>query len=240
MESISKLVSEYGAISAILGLGFFGFLVVIDRVKTFFFTYNMDSKAFVAKIDGYIKSDNIEDAVAHAAAHEKTPLGHVAKAILSRADKDDDAIQQALDISLSESIPKVGKRMGYLTMVSNVATLIGLLGTIQGLIMSFEAVSFADPAQKQTLLASGISTSMNTTAFGLGVAIPIMVVYAFLHARQNHIMEDLMENSAKLVDSLSARNYRGFEAKDMYNTSFNGNSNASTSTEVAPPDHKVS
>lgn len=219
MENLSKLVSEYGAIAAILSLGFFGAIIVIDRVKTLYFTYALDSTAFIAKIGGYIKADNIEEAIAHAASHDKSPLGHVTKAVLSRADKDDEAIQQALDISLSEAIPKVGKRMGYLTMVSNVATLIGLLGTIQGLIMSFEAVSFADPAQKQTLLASGISTSMNTTAFGLGVAIPIMVIYAFLHARQNHIMEDLMENSAKLVDLLAARNYRGFDAKSVYGAS---------------------
>ncbi|MAF92215.1 MAG: MotA/TolQ/ExbB proton channel family protein [Bdellovibrionota bacterium] len=240
MESMSKFITEYGAISAILGLGFFGFLVVVDRFRAFFFTYSLNSQAFLQKITGYIKADNIEEAIAHAAAHEQAPIAHVAKSVLSRADKDDDAIQQALDISLSESIPKVGKRMGYLTMVSNVATLIGLLGTIQGLIMSFEAVSFADPAQKQTLLAQGISTSMNTTAFGLGVAIPIMVVYAFLHAKQNAIMEDLMENSAKIVDVLSARNYRGFESAGMYDSSFNGSAAPQSSNAATPPEHKVS
>lgn len=239
MDSITKILSEYGAISAILGLGFFGLIVVIDRVKTFYGTYNLDAASFIKKIDGFIKADKIEDAIAHAAAHDKAPLGHVAKSVLLRADKDDDAIQQALDISLSESIPKVGKRMGYLTMVSNVATLIGLLGTIQGLIMSFEAVSFADPAQKQTLLSQGISTSMNTTAYGLAVAIPIMVIYAFLHARQSHIMEELMENSAKIVDMLSARNYHGFDSKDVYSSDFNAAPEKNV-PQVTPPTNKVS
>lgn len=239
MDSISKLLSEYGAISAILGLGFFGFLVVIDRVKTFYGTYNLNASEFIKKIDGFIKADKIEEAIAHSAAHDKAPLGHVVKSVLLRADKDDDAIQQALDISLSESIPKVGKRMGYLTMVSNVATLIGLLGTIQGLIMSFEAVSFADPAQKQTLLSQGISTSMNTTAYGLAVAIPIMVIYAFLHARQNHIMEELMENSAKVVDMLSGRHYHGFDKKEAYSSGFNSMPEKSV-PQVTPPNNKVS
>ena len=236
---IGKLLSEYGAITAILGLGVFGFMVVIDRVKTFYFTYSLNAKAFISKIDGFIKADNVEAAISHAAAHDKAPLGHVTKSVLLRADKDDDAIQQALDIALSESIPKVGKRMGYLTMVSNVATLIGLLGTIQGLIMSFEAVSFADPAQKQTLLSQGISTSMNTTAYGLAVAIPIMVIFAFLHAKQNQIMEDLMENSAKIIDMLAARNYHGFDAKDIYDSSFNAMPEKNV-PKVTPPSNKVS
>jgi biopolymer transport protein ExbB/TolQ len=240
MESISKFASEWGAISAILGLGVFGLIIVADRVKTFYFTYSLDVQSFMQKIDGLIKADKVEEAVAHAAAHDKAPLGHVVKSVLLRADKDDDAIQQALDISLSESIPKVGKKMGYLTMVSNVATLIGLLGTIQGLIMSFEAVSFADPAQKQTLLSQGISTSMNTTAYGLAVAIPIMVIYAFLHAKQNQIMEDLMENSAKVTDMLAARNYHGFDANAAYDTGFSNGAAQNTAPKVAPPASKVS
>lgn len=240
MESMSKLISEYGAISAILGLGFFGAIVVIDRVKTFYFTYNLNGTAFIKKIDGLIKADKMEEAISHAAAHDKAPLGHVVKSVLLRSDKDDDSIQQALDISLSESIPKVGKRMGYLTMVSNVATLIGLLGTIQGLIMSFEAVSFADPAQKQTLLSQGISTSMSTTAYGLAVAIPIMVIYAFLHARQNHIMEELMQNSAKVVDMLSARNYHGFDSKAMYDSNTVPAAGQNSMPQAKPPTDKVS
>jgi biopolymer transport protein ExbB len=90
------------------------------------------------------------------------------------------------------------------------------LGTIHGLIESFQAVSFADPAQKQTLLAQGISLSMNTTAMGLLVAIPTMIVYAFLQARQNKLIEDIISVSARLVDVLLSRSYQGYNEAAAY------------------------
>jgi biopolymer transport protein ExbB/TolQ len=90
-------------------------------------------------------------------------------------------------------------------MVSNVVTLVGLLGTVVGLIMSFKAVSFADPAQKQSLLADGISLAMHATALGLLVAIPIMVMYSFLHARQGKIFAEIDEHSQKLIEALKSR-----------------------------------
>jgi len=86
------------------------------------------------------------------------------------------------------------------------------LGTITGLILAFQAVSFADPSQKQVVLAQGISIAMNTTALGLSVAIPIMVGYSFLHARQNRILEEVSEYSAKVVDLLTTRHYQPFSA----------------------------
>jgi biopolymer transport protein ExbB/TolQ len=101
-------------------------------------------------------------------------------------------------------------------MIANVATLVGLLGTIHGLITSFQAVSFADPAQKQTLLAQGISISMNTTALGLVVAIPIMIFYSILQARQNKIIEEIVSSSAKVVDVLVSRSFDSFEEKTVY------------------------
>lgn len=240
MQSFMKIVVEGGVpIWAILALGGFGLLVIFDRIKTYYFQYNIDARQFVETVRGYIKADQLEEAINYAAAHEKAPIAHVAKSVLIRANRDDDSIQQALDISLSETIPRVGKRLAYLSMVSNVATLIGLLGTIQGLIMSFEAVSFADPAQKQTLLSQGISQSMNTTAFGLAVAIPVMVVYSFLHAKQGSILEELTEYSAKIVDVLAMRNYRGFVKEGVYPDSVNEDSLQSNGPS-APPKPKAS
>ena len=115
----------------------------------------------------------------------KSTIGTCGKRGLERSDRDDEGIYTGLDIALSEVIPALGKRLGYLAMIANVATLVGLLGTILGLIQSFEAVASADPANKSEMLANGISLAMNTTALGLSVAIPVMIFYAFLHARQN-------------------------------------------------------
>lgn len=219
MSELGKIITEGGVpIWSILFLGAFAVGLIAERAKVFYFQYNLDANKFMEKIKGFIVSDQLDEAIRHAEAHKKAPVAHVTKSVLARANRDDEAIQYALDISLSETIPNVGKRLGYLSMISNVVTLIGLLGTIFGLIMSFKAVSFADPSQKQTLLAQGISMSMNTTAFGLAVAIPVMMIYSFLHAKQSQIIEELTLSASKLVDLLAARNYRGFHTEDVFPT----------------------
>ena len=105
---------------------------------------------------------------------------------------------------MSENVPLYTKRLHYLSMLANVATLLGLLGTIHGLILSFQAVASADPAQKQALLAQGISVSMYTTALGLAVAIPAMVFFSFLTSRQNSLIEDMTEKCSKLTELLTS------------------------------------
>ena len=115
--------------------------------------------------------------------------------------------------------PGLARNLGYLAMCSNVVTLIGLLGTVVGLIMSFKAVSFADPAQKQTLLADGISMAMHSTAAGLLVAIPVMVAYSFIHARQGKLFSEIDQHSNKLIELLKQRDFGGFGVQMAYPTS---------------------
>ena len=103
-------------------------------------------------------------------------------------------------------------------MVSNVVTLVGLLGTVIGLIMSFKAVSFADPSQKQTLLADGISLAMHSTAAGLLVAIPVMVIYSFLHGRQGKLFSEIDRCSARMIEQLKGRDFGAFHAQAAYPT----------------------
>jgi hypothetical protein len=91
--------------------------------------------------------------------------------------------------------------------IANVATLLGLLGTIAGLIHSFEAVGHADAQQKAALLAAGISTAMNATMLGLGVAIPCMVAFSFLVNRQNQLIGDVDQSAVQILDILKQRYY---------------------------------
>ncbi len=168
------------------------------------------------QVKSLIMNDQIEEAITFCSANEKAPLAHVVKGVLERADRDDESIAQGLDISLSEVIPDLGKRLGYLSMIANVATLLGLLGTIGGLIMAFSAVAFADPSQKQIVLAQGISMAMYTTFLGLSVAIPVMVAYSVLHSKQNRLLEEISEHSAKVMDLLTTRHYVPFSAKTAF------------------------
>jgi biopolymer transport protein ExbB/TolQ len=96
-------------------------------------------------------------------------------------------------------------RLGYLALAANLSTLFGLLGTIQGLIMSFAAVAAADPTQKSEVLARGIAVAMNTTALGLGAAITIMMIHAFLQAKSEKIISEIDEFSVKLQDLLGTK-----------------------------------
>ena len=109
-------------------------------------------------------------------------------------------VQGGIDEAMTKVIPRVEARLHYLPNLANVATLLGLLGTIIGLIQDFTAVSMADPAQKASLLAQGISVAMNNTAFGLIIAIPTMLAYTFLQSRANRIIESLEEHALRLVN----------------------------------------
>lgn len=215
MSGILKILSE-GTVWAIFGLGVAAVVIIIDRVRALYFTYNLNVDQFLEKIKGYVMSDKIDEALSLASSHQHTPVGHVTKSLLERSNRDDESIQHALDISLSDSVPMLTQRLGFLNMIANVATLFGLLGTITGLILAFQAVSFADPSQKQTLLAQGISVSMNTTAYGLSVAIPVMIVYSILHSKQSSMIEKLTGSSAKILDYLLARNYKGFDSEAAF------------------------
>ena len=95
------------------------------------------------------------------------------KRVLERSDREDAALDTSLDIAAGEIAPKLMRSLAYLSMISNVVTLIGLFGTVVGLDHVVKAVSFADPAQKQSLLADGISLAMHATMMGLMVAIPV-------------------------------------------------------------------
>lgn len=177
--------------------------LVIERARTLYFKYSMNVDDFTGKIQSLILGRKHEEALIMCAQLEDKPLAKAFKVILEKSDRDDETIFQAQDIAMSEVVPLYTKRLHYLSMLANVATLLGLLGTIHGLILSFQAVAMADPAQKQVLLANGIAVSMYTTALGLAVAIPTMVAFSFLVSKQNELLEQLTEKCSKLTEILT-------------------------------------
>jgi biopolymer transport protein ExbB len=218
-HDFGKFISDGGvSVYGMLFLAAFAIAVIYERVKALYFDYGTDSNVFLKQMKTMIVGDKVEDAILYCSGQGKALLPKMVKMILERADRDDESIKNAHDIASMEVVPLITRRLGYLAMVANVATLIGLLGTIHGLIQSFQAVSFADPAQKQTLLAQGISISMNTTAMGLLVAIPVMIVYAVLQSRQNKLIEDIISVSAKVVDMLISRSYQAYDEASAFPT----------------------
>ena len=121
-------------------------------------------------------------------------------------------VEIAMEEGMMEIIPQLEKRTPYVALSSNIATLLGLLGTIMGLISAFTAVANANPAEKADLLSASISVAMNTTAFGLMVAIPLMVTHALLATKTNQIVDGLEMASVKVLTAISTRARRQMAA----------------------------
>ncbi len=121
-------------------------------------------------------------------------------------------IEIAMEESLMEIVPRLEKRTPYVALASSIATLLGLLGTIMGLIQAFTAVANANPAEKADLLSASISVAMNTTAFGLMVAIPLLITHAVLTSRTGDIVDSLEMASVKALNVFSRRAKRTVEA----------------------------
>jgi len=114
-----------------------------------------------------------------------------------------DDIEIAMEESMMEIVPQLEKRTPYVALGANVATLLGLLGTIMGLIQAFTAVANANPAEKADLLSASISVAMNTTAFGLMVAIPLLVTHTILTAKTGQIVDSLEMATVKVLNVIS-------------------------------------
>jgi biopolymer transport protein ExbB len=118
-----------------------------------------------------------------------------------------DDIEKAMDESLLEVIPRIEKRTHFLSSLANVGLLIGLLGTITGLIGAFSAVATANPAEKASLLAAAISVAMNNTASGLGVAITLLLAHMFLESKTTALIDSLENASVKFLNSITERQH---------------------------------
>ncbi len=144
-----------------------------------------------------------------AASGSKTAIGTMLTYGLARARtaRRRDDVEVAMEEGLMEAIPRMEKRTHYLNTLANIATLLGLLGTIIGLIQAFTAVSNADPAEKADLLSASISVAMNTTAFGLMSAIPLLLVYALLQSKTTAIVDSLEMASVKFLNIFNEKTY---------------------------------
>jgi biopolymer transport protein ExbB/TolQ len=189
----------------ILVAAVFAVAITAERLYFIMFRANIDGTAFMAQIQKLIMANNIDKAIKLCNAEPNRALPRVLKAGLTRANQKGSDVQNAVEESILEVYPLLNKRTGYLPMLANVATLVGLLGTIQGLIQAFEAVAHASAETKGALLAAGISTAMFTTAAGLIVAIPILVLHSLVQARTVKIMDEIDQYSLKTVNLLGAR-----------------------------------
>ncbi len=191
------------AMWAILIFFVVGIVIFIERVSFLFGTAALRPEAFMAKLADLIRKGSIEGAIAEAARY-KAPLARVIEAALRNYRGTERDIQNAVDEMALAELPRINSRISYLAMLANVSTMVGLLGTIFGLITAFAAVAAADPEQKSLMLANGISQAMNTTAFGLISAIPMLIIHSVLSARADKLVDQIDRYSVMVMNMLAA------------------------------------
>jgi biopolymer transport protein ExbB/TolQ len=165
-----------------------------------------DNRDLWQKLLGLLGQGHYDQAGAMA-ADSNTAIGRIMSHGLSRlrsARRRED-VEMALEESLMETIPELERRTHYLATLANIATLLGLLGTIIGLIQAFTAISGVNPAEKADLLSSSISVAMNTTAFGLMVAIPLLLIHAWLQSVTSEVVDSLEMASVKFLNLMQLR-----------------------------------
>lgn len=204
IDSVAIFMEEGGAFMWIIFATWsFGIAISLERIKTLL-KYDVDAPTLMNMVKKHVLLNDVATAIQNC-SNSNALLPNVLRAGLKRANQSKEQIQDAVEASMLEVAPKVEKRLGYLSLVANISTLVGLLGTIYGLIESFAAVATADPASKAKLLALGISKAMNTTALGLISAISIMVIHSILTSKSDKILGDLEENAVKLIDLLGTK-----------------------------------
>ncbi|MFH1263874.1 MAG: MotA/TolQ/ExbB proton channel family protein [Pseudomonadota bacterium] len=183
-----------------------GLAITVERAFFLFFKLRLNSKEFVSKIAHAVEGGHVQRALDYCNQYLYHPLAKVLSAGLLKGNRGDKEIQGAMEGAYLEAAPVIQKRTGALSMLANVSTLLGLLGTIQGLIMAFRGVTAADAALKQEILAKGIAVAMFTTFFGLVVAIPCLVAYYMLVNRQNLILDSIQFGANQVMNVVSASN----------------------------------
>jgi biopolymer transport protein ExbB/TolQ len=177
--------------------------IVIERFVFQMTRYRVNSKEFFAQIKKLVAAGNIDRAIKLCEASDY-PILQLVKAGLTHANKSPDEIDAALSEKLTELKPQAEKRVGTLWSLANIATLIGLLGTVSGLIATFGAIAAPGLSQsdKQRMLSNGIAEAMYNTALGLGIAVFCMITHIILHTRAKAIQHDLdstMERTFNLL-----------------------------------------
>lgn len=186
----------------ILIFGLFSIAMIIERYIALYKKNPEPSAAFRKSILGFLAQGDLSGAERF--ANEDNALARITKlgVTLRAQNAGDEEIQARMDEALSKEIHHYDRRTGFLAMFGNVATLLGLLGTISGMIGSFAAVASANPADRATMLSRGISEAMNCTAFGLIVAIPALVAFAIYQNKTDRFVNSLTTMTSEIFHDL--------------------------------------
>jgi biopolymer transport protein ExbB len=188
----------------ILVIAVVGLAVFLERFYTIVIRSKINGRAFIERVIQLVRSGKIEDAI-KLCTQSRAVLPDMGLLILRSRSRDEADLQNVADAAALAVLPRLTRRLHYLPMLANVATLLGLLGTIFGLREAFGSVSEAIAAERSARLAAGIAIALNATGFGLLVAVPLSVAHAYLVSQAETIIEQVDEFSVRLINALIDR-----------------------------------
>jgi biopolymer transport protein ExbB len=173
--------------------------IILERFFFLYYKYNINAPKLYQQVRSAVLKGDIKGAI-HCC--DDSPLPAIMRSGLIKAQDQTEYVLPAMEETALEVTPRIQKRTPYLAVLANISTLLGLLGTIFGLIVAFSAISGAEPGEKAIELARGISLAMSTTAFGLIVAIPCLLFHAILQSKVNRLLDEIDEYSLKTANML--------------------------------------
>jgi len=185
----------------------FAIAIIVYRAITLI-RYQVNGQKFMQNVEKYVLSNDLNQAINHCST-SNAPLSTVVKSGLIKANQGPMAVSMGLDEAALQVTPKVEKYVNALWSIANIATLIGLVGTIWGLILSFSGLSVATPEQRAQLLGAGIAEALYNTAFGLLIAVTCIAAHMILSGMVKGILSDIDYSSSRLENLLMLRNEGG-------------------------------
>jgi len=205
MNTILEYYRSGGPIMhAILVVAVLGIAVFFERVYVIVSNSRGSERAFIDRVVSLARAGKTDEALKLCGEH-KTALTYIGELVLTSPSRSEADLQNSADAASVAALPTLTRRLHYLPMLANVATLIGLLGTIFGLREAFSAVAAVSAAERSAKLASGIAVALNATGFGLMVAIPFSLAHGWLTSRAELLIERADEFSVRLINALSAK-----------------------------------
>lgn len=181
-----------------------GIALSAQRFHSLWMKYGGSVDEMLRQVLGFVEAGSYAKAI-QVCGEKDHPLHAIFKSALTRANRSEREIRRAVEATASEVIPTVRKGTAYMPQLSNMATLLGLIGTIRGLIESFAGMESGDAAARQAALSKGIAIAFYNTYFGLVVAVVIIAAYMVILGRQNKVIAQMEYGSSKLVDALLLR-----------------------------------
>jgi biopolymer transport protein ExbB len=215
------IVSNISHVAPIIVAGLVAFAISIERYWSLYVTYPIKNEEFFYdRVREFVLQNKINEATAYCSQFSNKPVANILRKGLERFHLPESLIVNGVEIAIEQEVARVNRRSIFLGMIANVSTLLGLVGTILGLVTSFSAAGNQNLAERSAQLALGISTAMNATILGLGVAIPCMILFALFMNKTSQLTSSIEISGSRTLDIFKNKHF--LEAKNAGLTTIKG------------------